>query len=131
MPYEINERIFELRKALNLTQTEFGSGLGVGRGVIANIEYKSTEPKPLLLQQICKTYNVNLEWLETGEGEMFAPVTEQEKLAEFFGEVLSGETDDFRLRLLNALADLSPDEWKTLDKVLTALTPKSPRDKTE
>ena len=113
MPYEINDRIFELRKALNLTQTEFGSGLGVGRGVIANIEYKSTDPKPLLLQQICKTYNVSLEWLQTGEGEMFSPRTEDEELAVLFGEVLSDDCSPERRRIIRAIMALLseiPDE---------------------
>lgn len=109
----VNERITELRKELNLSQTDFGKELGVSRDVIKNIEYMKTEPKPLLIQQICKTYNVNPEWLETGEGDMFAPMTEDEELAKMFGELFSPDTDP-RIRraiqsIITALKSIPPE----------------------
>ncbi len=71
---EVYERIRELRKNhLKLTQENFGEILGVNRSVIKNIELNvlaRPDQKEPLYKLICKTFNVNYEWLTTGEGEM-------------------------------------------------------------
>ena len=111
--FAINQRIAEIRKVLNLSQTDFGAEIGVSRDVIKNIEYNKTEPKPLLIQQICKTYNINPAWLEAGEGEMFAPKTEDEELAALFGSLFSPDVDP-RIRrsvqtIITALKSIPPE----------------------
>lgn len=66
-----NERVRELRKVLNLSQTKFGEKLGVSKDVIVNIELERVELKELMLNLICKTFNVNPLWLSKGNGDMF------------------------------------------------------------
>jgi DNA-binding XRE family transcriptional regulator len=70
----INQRIKELRKALNMTRDDFGKALGVSRDVIANIELdrlaRPGQKEPLIML-MCELFNVNREWLTTGQGEMF------------------------------------------------------------
>ena len=117
----ISERIKELRKSLKLNQTDFGSRIGYGRDVIVNIELGRVAPKPLLIQQICKEYNVSRIWLETGEGDMFEGVGRDEEIALFLGEVLAGEDDSFVKRLIRALSKMSEDELDALDSLLDKL----------
>ena len=94
MQTTIGERFKEVRtKYLNLSQEEFGNTLGIGRGAIYNIEKGLVEPKESFMQLLCSTYNINREWLETGEGDMFLPMTEDEELARMFGELFTPETD--------------------------------------
>lgn len=114
MNYDINFRILELRKFLKLSQTDFGKGLGVSRGVIKNIDENNVEAKPLLIEQICKVYNVNHAWLLTGEGEMFQELSEDEELAQMFGAALGGDMDPRRKRAIKSIMEMIrdiPDEF--------------------
>ena len=110
----MQERLKVLRKALHLSQTEFGSKLGVSIGVIRNLEYGLTTPSASQLDLIANVYGVNREWLETGEGEMMRDLSREEKIAAFVGEALADEDDDFKRRLLELIVDLSPEEWNAL-----------------
>lgn len=89
-----NDRIKILRKQLGLSQPKFGEKLGVGRDVIANLELNRVELKDMMLNLICKTFNVNSLWLEEGEGEMFiaTPDSLVEDLATEF-ELTTMETE--------------------------------------
>jgi HTH-type transcriptional regulator / antitoxin PezA len=121
MTWEINSRITEIRKNLGLSQTEFGKNIGVSRGVIKNIDDNKVVAKPLLIQQICKTYNVNSTWLETGEGEMFNELSRDEQIARFIGETLGAEDDTFQKRLISALSKMSVEEWEALEGLINRL----------
>lgn len=65
------ERIKELRKNLDLSQSAFGNKIGVNRDVIANIELGRVPLKDLMAKTICNTFKVNPLWLEEEKGEMF------------------------------------------------------------
>ena len=124
----MNERIKEVRKSLGLTQDEFGRRLGVTRGAITNIEYNKVEPKPLLVDLLCREFNVNETWLRTGEGEMFVTHTRDEAIAAFVGRVLASENDSFQKRLISVLAGLKEDEWDLLEKVALHLAEGTKKD---
>ena len=128
----INERINELRKKhLKLSQTEFAESLGVSRGVIVNFESGATVPKPQFIDLICTVYNVNRAWLESGEGEMFADRSLDEKIGRFIAEALSDESDDFRRRLISILVDLDLDGWRKLREAAELLADLTETDKKE
>lgn len=105
----MSDRIIAIRKALKLSQKEFGKKLGVSRDVIGNIEYGRVQPKELLLQHICELYKVNEHWLKTGEGEMFNEnPDETKKLNEALKifKSLSPEFQDYALQQMKKLAEL-------------------------
>lgn len=112
----ISERFKQLRGVLGKSQTEFGAGIGVSRSVINNIERGVTEPSDIFLNHLCVVYNVNRAWLETGEGEMFAPTTEQAETA----RMIEAISDSPAMRsLLATWAQLS-DENKAVFKRFAA-----------
>lgn len=123
----INARISHLRKTLKLTRAAFGEEIGVSDSVIKNIEYDKTEPKPLMIQQICKAYNVNETWLTTGEGEMFVKQSRTDEIAQFVGRTLATTEDTFQKRLIAALSKLSVEEWEVLEKLANDLA--APKEK--
>ena len=111
-----NHRVRELRKSLNLTMEKFGEPLGVKKAAISNIENGTRNLTEQMLIAICREYNVNEDWLRNGTGEMFIPLTRDEQIEEFMGDVLRDEEGDFRRRLISVLAQLTSDEWDLLEK---------------
>jgi transcriptional regulator with XRE-family HTH domain len=63
---------------LKLTQREFAEKILVSTGFIGSMEAGDRKVNPRIMKLISSTYNVSLEWLETGEGEMFYTDTEKE-----------------------------------------------------
>lgn len=68
-----NQRIRKLRKELDLTQQEFAERIGVSRANIGKYETGISEPSAAVLSLICREFDIQEEWLRTGEGEMFKP----------------------------------------------------------
>jgi len=71
----INERLVQLRKACRKNQTDFGKAIGLARSGVAAIEtgQRKVTEKHLLMLSNWEEYNVNIDWLRTGDGEMFLP----------------------------------------------------------
>lgn len=117
----INERFRLLRETKGLSQEDFASRIHRTRSEIKNIEYGKTTPKEEVIQSVCAAYGVNESWLRTGEGEIFKPISKDAELAAFLGEIMHGETADFRRRLVAALARFGPDEWELLERMVNHL----------
>lgn len=110
----MNERLKELRKALKLTQKEFAERLGVRQNHYTLWETGArglTEPR---ICQICAEFHVRREWLEHGEGEMFAPRVEVDEEREreiqhaFCLKVFNSLPPEIQKVVLDALREFSP-----------------------
>ena len=119
----MNQRIKELRKILGLSQEEFAAQLGLTRGAITNIEHNKTEPKPLLVQLICKEFKVNEIWLRTGVGDPFQKKERAQEMTELFADLMNDRSESFRTRLITALLRFSPDgpEWSALESIYNSI----------
>ena len=67
----MNERIREIRKSMNMNQTEFANLLGVGQSTLAMMEVSKRDISDRHIKTICAICKVNEQWIRTGEGEMF------------------------------------------------------------
>lgn len=67
----LNERIQLLRKSLKLTQEQFGNKCGKSRTAIAKYETNKSIPDDAFIKLVCIKFNVNENWLRTGQGDMF------------------------------------------------------------
>lgn len=121
-------RILKVRSELKLTQKEFGNALGVSRGVIANIENFFVDPKPLLLDMICKTYNVNEEWLKEGTGEMFRQPSTEDVIIEAFAKLAMSDGNNFKKQFIAALAALDDEAWDALEAFARKIVTKTDED---
>lgn len=117
----IGSRIKEVRVVKDLTQQSFADRIGISRGALANYEVDRNEPIDAVIALICREFGIRELWLRTGEGEMFKPVNRDAEIAAFMGDVMNGEEEDFRRRLMYVLARLDADEWKLLEKMALQL----------
>ena len=123
----IGERIGCLRKELKMSRRVFGEKLGVSESVIVNIEYdrlKRPEQKESLYKLICREFNVDENWLRTGEGEIFKKLNRQQELAQLTATLFKEEEDSFKSRLIMALAQLNEKEWELLEEISEKITKK-------
>lgn len=72
----INERVRTLRKELGLTQSEFGKRIRLSQNHLTGIETGKRNLTDTVSKLICNEFNVNEQWLRTGEGKTF---TEQDE----------------------------------------------------
>lgn len=82
----IGIRIKEIRICLNLNQTDFGQKIGVSYSAIGLYENGKRSVPETVKKSICREFNVNYLFLDTGMGEMFTdlPETVIDELAEEF-----------------------------------------------
>lgn len=126
----MNERIKQVRTALHLSQDEFARRLGLTRGAITNIELNKTEPKPLLVDLICKEYKVNENWLRDGDGDMFIHLSREEEISGFVADLVKG-SPSFKTRFISVLAQLSSDEWALLEQMAKKLAAEEQKEKAD
>lgn len=117
----MNERLKKLRKALDLTQQEFADRIGIKRNSFANYETGRNTPIDAIIVSICKEFNVNENWLRTGEGEMFIELSYSDEIAQFVGQLMKEEDDSFKKRLISGLATLDENGWKVLEDFLDSI----------
>lgn len=120
----MNERLKKLRKELDMTQQEFAEGIGIKRNTMATYESGRNEPIDAVISLICTKYNVNENWLRTGEGEMFMGMSYDDEIAQFVGQVMGEEDDSFKKRLISGLAALDDNGWKVLEDFLDSIQTK-------
>lgn len=118
----MNTRIKEVRLAANLAQAAFGEALGLSQNYIWMIETGKREPSERTIRDICREYGVNENWLRTGEGEMYVVRTVEDALGDLFDAVTADPPDAFRKRVFLGLANLSPDDWETVERILNKVT---------
>ena len=71
----IGERIKELRKLLHISQTDFGSKIGLKQTAIGMYENNQRTVSDRSITDICREYNVSEEWLRDGTGGIFIEPT--------------------------------------------------------
>ena len=115
------ERIKQCRKALGLSQEKFANGINMTQNYIALLESGKRGISDRTISDICREYNVNEEWLRTGEGEMFRKVTDREELAKWVAEINALPTTAIQRRVAHMLTLLEPQDWITIDKMINAM----------
>lgn len=111
-----------LREDLGLSQKDFSKKLMLSDATISRIEKGERNITTRVLNQICKEFNVNKDWLITGEGNMYNKVDDLD-VASMMGKIFS-EEDEFLKKVFLTFAKLSDSERAVIMKVINELSDK-------
>lgn len=114
---EQGERVKAVRKDLNMTLESFGKRLGVTKTAISNIENGARCLTDQMLLAICREFNVNENWLRTGEGDMFLRLSRNDEIAAYVARVMKDESAYYQQKMLLFFSRLSPEMLKKLEEV--------------
>lgn len=120
----IGNRIELIRKNNNLSRRAFGEMFGVSESVIVNVEYdrlKRPEQKEALYKLICQEFDINEEWLRTGQGAIKVELSKEDYIIDFVSRILKAKDDSFKKRYISMLSRLDESGWEALERVATAM----------
>lgn len=112
----MNERIQAIIAANGMKKTEFAQRLNVSQAYVSQLCSGTKNPSDRTISDICREFNVSETWLRTGEGDMFVPTTRSQEIADFVGNILKGEEDNFKRRFVSILARLDESEWEFIER---------------
>lgn len=115
MENSIGERITALRKSMDMTQEEFASAICMSRSNLSNIEKDRFTITDRVIATICVRFDVNEDWLRSGDGEMFRTITPDEELAGLFGALLAKDAPEIaklKKRLILELLKLDDQQFE-------------------
>lgn len=120
----MNERIKQVRKLKNLSQSAFGEPFGASRDMINNVENGRAAVSDMMIAAICRTYNVDEVWLRTGAGDPFPVKSRKDILDEYIGQLSEGKRSDIEQMLIELMAETTVEEWAALANVFKKLADK-------
>ena len=117
---DIFDRIVKVLDDSGLSIRAFAESIKVSHGVITNIKYRKVEkPTDIVIRAICEAHNVNIRWLETGEGDPYLPeMTPSDRAAEI--RLIMKGAPDIQVAIMSSLAQMPPEWWDTWAKQLYA-----------
>lgn len=122
----MNQRITAIRRSANLTQEKFAEKIGLTRNFVWMIEKGERVPSDRTISDICREFGVDEHWLRTGEGEMIVNIDKSKKIAAFLGDLMRKESGSFKYQLIDALSEMTPEEWQLIEKLAKKITGNQP-----
>ena len=123
---KLKDRIKELRRALDLTQDEFGGRMGITKSSISTMESGRSNPSEQTLRSMCREFGASYLWLTTGEGSMFENGSDDAALHVMIDRVMASENDRVK-QIFKNLGDFTEEDWQQvnalLDKLLAGTRP--------
>lgn len=114
----IGDRIKEIRKSQNLSMEKFGEKIRISKVSVSRIESGINNPSDQTILLICREFDINEEWLKTGQGEKYRDNDIE------YGSICAqiGITDEKAKRAIIDYWNLSPQDkqlvWKFIDRFI-------------
>lgn len=117
----MGERIRELRGLLKLNQVEFAAKIKRSRSCVQAWERGSAEPDSASIMMISHEFNVDPDWLRTGEGD--SPFIEKSGDDLDWVEEIFAKKGPRAVEIFKRFAALGDEEWELLAKIFAMLPP--------
>ena len=114
-------RIKEIRNEASLSQEEFAKRLNISRGQVACYETGRRCLSNRTILDICDKFDINEEWLRTGNGVKKREKTESDELAYMMGSLFV-EDNQFKIKIIKAMLSLEDEDWYFIEKLINKFT---------
>lgn len=114
---DLSTRITKVVEESGLTQTEFGKRLNLSQTTVSKLMNGTQNPSERTLIDIANKFDVEEEWLRTGEGPMRMERTREEELQAFFTNVLKDNVPN-RKEIILALSKMPAEWWETTSRMI-------------
>lgn len=118
---EMRDRLKQVRKSNNLTQSDFAQRLGLKQNTIATYEMGRLTPSDRTISDICREFSISEAWLRYGEGEMLVQRSVNDQLAILVNDLLAEPDTAFRKRFLQAMLELPTEDWNAVERFIQKL----------
>lgn len=117
----INDNIKKLRdEYLNLSQKEFADKIDIKRNSVSLLETGRRNPSDRTISDICAVFNVNENWLKTGEGSVFNETPSKDHFAYLASEVGSSDNEILKQSFYK-ICKLNDKNLKIAEKLIDVL----------
>lgn len=120
----MNNRIKMIRKDVEETLAVFGKKIGVSPAAISQIEKGKNGVSEQTIKTICYLYNVNENWLRTGEGSMHGDRSKMDEIADITAALYGMEQKSLQYRITKLFAMATPKQMEIFNDFLDQLLDK-------
>lgn len=107
-----------------MSRAKFGEPIGMTDSEIKNVETGATQLKENKIPLICNTYNINEQWLRTGQGNMFLPKTRAQEIGEIVQNAATRDPEESMKFFTELLGDMTDAEIAIMYEVFRRHFPK-------
>ncbi len=128
----MNKRLKEIRLDKHLSQEEFGKRIGIeSRGHISSLENGSKNITDRIINDVCREFNVNEDWLRNNNGDMYnLPIDEDMTFIESLMTDKNNPFYDLIMKTLKTYNKLSDENKKVVKSFAQSLiTQENEKDK--
>lgn len=116
----MKDRILKIRKKAKLNQEDFAKRLNLTKNYISLIETGNRIPSDRTVSDICREFDINEQWLRTGDGEMSAPLNQDDRYSHNIGKLAMSD-DETIIRWVNMIAETNPKVLKDIESFMKKL----------
>ena len=120
MQNNIGKRIGTVIEVLGIKKVQFAERIKVDQSFISQLVSGKRNPSDRTVADICREFNVDENWLRTGEGEMFVQLSEDAEFIQILSEIEVSD-DDFIKALLRSYWRLSDNEKAAIHKLVNGM----------
>ena len=117
----MNDRIRLIRKDAGETLEVFGKKIGISAAAVSQIEKGKNGVSEQTIKVICHLYNIDENWLRTGEGTMHGDKSKIDEIADITAALYGMEQKSLQYKLTKLFAMATPKQMEVFNDFLDQL----------